>query len=198
MRLLRPKTLRMKDGKVRIIWKPEFEKIFTKWDSGQLFSKSEDGEMEDDTRPKGGHAEVVLDAWIVTWSDNSIVGLCSPLGFQSNHDLNLDTKDALSEENLPLSWVNISPNRLTERDQVLVLKRYWLGMLNTELFIHNKPTYSRPSFHNKTQNTIANSLNSRSSKKLESQWLSSEPLQPVPWFFFPSYRGHFESRWHEW
>ena len=151
----------MKDGKVRIIWKPEFEKIFTKWVSGQLFSKSEDGEMEDDTWPKGGHAEVVLDAWIVTWSDNGTVGLCSPLGLQSNHDLNLDTKDALSEENLPLGWVNISPNRLTERDQVLVLKRYWLGMLNTELFIHNKPTYSRPSFHKKTQNTIANSLDSR-------------------------------------
>ena len=46
----------------------------------------------------------------------------------------------------------------------------------------------------KTQDTIANSLNSRSSKKLESQWLSSEPLQPV--LFFPAYRGHSDSGWH--
>ena len=47
---------------------------------------------------------------------------------------------------------------------------------------------------NKTQDTIANSLNSRSSKKLESQRLSSEPLQPV--LFFPAYRGHSDYEWH--
>ena len=38
---------------------------------------------------------------------------------------------------------------------------------------------------------MANSLNSRSSKKLESQWLSSEPLQPV--LSFHAYRGHSDS-----
>lgn len=33
------KTLEMKSGKVEIIRKPEFEKVFIKWGLGQLFSK---------------------------------------------------------------------------------------------------------------------------------------------------------------
>ena len=54
------KTLEMKNGKVGIIRKPKFEKIFTKWGLEQLFSKSRAEEMEDDTWPKCGHANVAL------------------------------------------------------------------------------------------------------------------------------------------
>ena len=97
---------------------------------------------------KGGPA-MRLDAWIVAWSNNGIVGLCSSLGSQSNNDLSLDTRDALSKENMPLSWVVIILNRLTRRDQVSTLKLYWLGMLNIELPTHNNPTSFRSTFHNK-------------------------------------------------
>ena len=50
----------MKDGEVGIIWKPEFEKILTKWGLGKLFSKAGNEKMEDDTWSKSGHANYAI------------------------------------------------------------------------------------------------------------------------------------------
>ena len=50
------KTPMMKDGKIGIIWKSEFEKDIYKIGFEKSFSKSNKKETKNVTWPKGGHA----------------------------------------------------------------------------------------------------------------------------------------------
>ena len=131
----------------------------------------------------GGLSAVVLadrleDSLLLLGLDNgdsvreSLLGTGLALRVGAAHDLDLDTQDTLSEENVTGSVVDEVLGGLTRVNHEAVGELHGLGTGSTELTRDNNLTTLGTRLHNETEDTIAGTSNGKTVQKLVSEGLA--------------------------